>query len=73
MKTPSDGDTADLLASVPAVRGALVGYARVSPQGQLLERQIHVLTEAGCNRIFADKKSGTWRSRSISVRISGWV
>lgn len=58
VKTPSAGNTADLLAPVPAVRGALVGYARVSPQGQLLDRQIHALTEAGCIRIFADKGSG---------------
>jgi DNA invertase Pin-like site-specific DNA recombinase len=30
----------------------------VSTKGQLLDRQIHALTETGCIRIFADKKSG---------------
>ncbi|MER6532003.1 recombinase family protein, partial [Streptomyces sp. NPDC001508] len=58
MQTLPDDDTANLLAPVPAVQGALIGYARVSTQGQLLDRQIHALTEAGCIRIFADKKSG---------------
>ncbi|MCZ0990394.1 recombinase family protein [Streptomyces diastatochromogenes] len=59
VQPPQGDDTADLLAPVPAVRtGGLVGYARVSSKGQLLDRQIHGLTEAGCIRIFADKKSG---------------
>lgn len=37
----------------------LVGYARVSSVGQSLEVQQDLLRTAGCEKVFAEKKSGT--------------
>lgn len=43
----------------------LVGYARVSSQGQSLDIQNEVLAKAGCEKVFAEKMSG----RSAKDRI----
>lgn len=46
----------------------LVGYARVSSLGQSLEVQEAALREAGCEKLFAEKHSGTTRQGREALR-----
>lgn len=43
--------------------GQLIGYARVSTQGQDLAQQRTILGDIGCQRIFEEKVSGAKRDR----------
>jgi DNA invertase Pin-like site-specific DNA recombinase len=46
----------------------IVGYARVSTDGQSLEAQDQVLKEAGAERVFSEKQSGAKTDRAALAR-----
>ncbi len=47
----------------------LIGYARVSTEGQTLDAQTDALTTAGAERVFADRISGSTRHRPELTRL----
>lgn len=49
--------------------GPLIGYARVSTQGQNLAQQRATLRQAGCSRVFEEKVSGAKRNRPELERL----
>ena len=51
----------------------LVGYARVSTQDQNLDMQINALKDAGCNKIFAEKITGTVAERPEYIALKQFV
>jgi len=53
---------------------AVVGYARVSTGGQSLDVQVEQLNAAGCEKVFAEKLTGTtMKNRAELARALDWV
>jgi hypothetical protein len=52
-----------LESAVPA--GALIGYARVSTSGQLLDREQHALAEVGCRHRFRGAAQRVRSARAV--------
>jgi DNA invertase Pin-like site-specific DNA recombinase len=51
----------------------IVGYARVSTQEQSLDAQIEELKAAGCERVFAEKESGSKSNRPALAKMIAQV
>jgi DNA invertase Pin-like site-specific DNA recombinase len=49
----------------------IVGYARVSTDGQTLDAQQAALTEAGAEKVFSEKVSGAVTERKALARAIG--
>lgn len=47
----------------------IFGYARVSKNDQNLDRQLDQLKQAGCNRIYQEKMTGTKKERPELTRM----
>jgi DNA invertase Pin-like site-specific DNA recombinase len=56
--TKTEKQKRNLEYSPPAEDGEKVGYARVSTNKQNLDRQVDLLEEAGCTKIYKEKVSG---------------
>ena len=52
----------------PKMTGAMIGYARVSTDGQSTDAQRAALKSAGCTKIFAEKQSGVMSARKELAR-----
>lgn len=57
-KVRRTSDTARFFLDTPEATGRTFGYARVSTDAQVLDRQLAVLHSVGCDKIFTDKLSG---------------
>lgn len=60
-----------LTVSVQQPQRRLIGYARVSTDGQIHHAQIDELRAAGCDRIYQKHGSGASRARPVLIKLLG--